>query len=217
MFGGEPELRAKRKAISLLTDEVRKVTEATRALSISFEKFFEKDINGMKEALSTIENIKEEVQAYRRSLARELINLGGMVLNREDFLRSAYNAEGVMDYIHATAFRLLYVDPNILLDSWITENVKEMVSLTFDMVQKLNDMIRAITLNPTKVIEVGTEIEKLEAEVDVRYRRLSFELAERINDVHMLILILEVIDRVENVADSCLETADSFTILSLSM
>ena len=98
MFSGESESQARRRTLSVLLDESRKVLEASRELSSVFEAVVKNDPKSIESSINKIGEAEDEVEGYRRALTRELAEVGSLLMNREDLLKTAYEIEEIAGY-----------------------------------------------------------------------------------------------------------------------
>ncbi len=78
-------------------------------------------------------------------------------------------------------------------------------------------MARALSINPASVIELAQEVQKLERQIDVRYRAIIIKVLNEMAVTKDILLLKDVVEGVEGMADKCQEASDSITILALSM
>jgi len=217
MYEGESELRAKRKTLSLLTDESRKVVEGVRILLNAYNEFLKDNKEGVASYIEEAKRVEDEVERYRRSLIRELMSMGSIIMNREDVLRSAYSIEDVVDYVYAITFRLGQLDTKIFKKLNVEKELEELILMAIDCAQKMSEVVRMLTINPQKVPDLAVEVENLEKEIDMKYRTLSMKLPPSLSNKAGVFLALDIIDRVENLSDECLRATDAVTILALGI
>jgi len=217
MYEGEAELRAKRKTLSLLTDESRKVVEGVRIILNAYNQLLNEDKEGINSSIEEAKKVEDDVERYRRSLIKELMSMGNIVMNREDVLRAAYSIEEIVDYVYSITFRLGQVDPKLFKKFVIAKEVEELILMAIDIVQKMSEVVRMLTINPQKVPDVATEVENIEKEIDIKYRTLSMRLPPTISNAPGGFLILDLLDRIEILSDVCLKATDAVTILALGI
>jgi len=68
-----------------------------------------------------------------------------------------------------------------------------------------------------KTIELAQETQKIEREIDIKYRKMSITALNEISDTKELLLMKDVIEAIEEMADKCQEVSDSFILLALSL
>jgi predicted phosphate transport protein (TIGR00153 family) len=217
MYSGELEVQAKRKALAVLQDEFNRILNSARelsALTISLVRGNVKDIQASLERMRTAE---EEVENLRRKITREVAEIGSLMVYREDVLRAAYLMDDIAGYISGVAFRLANMKITSLRKGKFDEDLEQLIGMVVDAIFKLNEMARALSINPGSTIELAQDVEKLERKVDARYRAVIIKALSEISVTKDLLLLKDAIEGIEGMADKCQETSDSLTILALSM
>jgi len=217
MYSGELEVQAKRKALAVLQDEFNRILNSARelsALTISLIRGNVKDIHASLERMRTAE---EEVENLRRKITREVAEIGSLMVYREDVLRAAYLMDDIAGYISGVAFRLANMKITSLRKGKFDEDLEQLIGMVVEAIFKLNEMARALSINPGSTIELAQDVEKLERQVDARYRAIIIKALSEISVTKDLLLLKDAVEGVEGMADKCQETSDSLTILALSM
>jgi len=217
MYSGELEVQAKRKAIAILQDEVNRILNAARDLSSLPALLVKKDKSEIKTVMDGILGIEDEVENLRRKITREVADVGGLIMNRENLLHTAYTMDEIAGYINGIAFKLSNIKPSTLKNSKFDKDITVLISLVVDEVYKLNEIVRSLNTNASSAIDLVPEVQKIEREIDVKYREMTIKALNEISNTKELILIKDVIENIEEMADKCLEVSDSFVLLALSI
>ena len=217
MYSGELEVQAKRKAIAVLQDEINRILNASRALSTLPGMIVKKDKTGIKETLEQISTIEEEVENLRRKITRDVADVGGLIMNRENLLNTAYTMDEIAGYITGIYFKLSNVKVSTLKNEKLEHELTELIELVVDEIYKLNQIIRTLSTDTAKSIELAQETQKIEREIDTKYRILSIKSMNKISDTKELLLVKDIIEGIEEMADKCQEVSDSFILLALSL
>ena len=217
MYSGELEVQAKRKAIAVLQDEINRILNASRELATLTESLMKKDKKGIKNTLEQISTIEEEVENLRRKITREVADVGGLIMNRENLLNTAYTMDEIAGYITGIAFKLSNVKISTLKNSKLDKDISELISLVVDEVYKLNEIIRSLNTNTANAIELAQETQTIEREIDIKYRDATIKLLDQVKDPKELLLIKDVIEGIEEMSDKCQRVSDSFILLALSL
>jgi predicted phosphate transport protein (TIGR00153 family) len=217
MYSGELEVQAKRKAIAVLQDEINRILNASRELATLTESLMKKDKKGIKNTLEQISTIEEEVENLRRKITREVADVGGLIMNRENLLNTAYTMDEIAGYITGIAFKLSNVKITTLKSSKLDKDISELISLVVDEVYKLNEIIRSLNTNTANAIELAQETQTIEREIDIKYRDATIKLLNEVKDPKELLLIKDVIEGIEEMSDKCQRVSDSFILLALSL
>jgi len=217
MYSGELEVQAKRKALAVLQDEINRILNAGRVLSTLPNMLVKKDKSGIKTALEQIDAIEAEVENLRRKITRDVADVGGLILNRDNILNTAYTMDEIGGYITGISFKLANIKVSTMKTSHLDKDLTELIELVVDQIYKLNEIIRSLNVDSGKSIELAQETQKIERDIDTKYRVMTITVLNEITDTKELLLMKDVIELIEEMADKCQEVADSFILLALSL
>ena len=217
MYSGELEVQAKRKALAVLQDEINRILNASRVLSTVPKLMVNKDKTGIKTALQEISSIEAEVENLRRKITRDVADVGGLILNRDNILNTAYTMDEIGGYITGISFKLSSIKVSTIKTSNLDKDLTELIELVVDEIYKLNEIIRSLNIDAGKAIELAQETQKIERDIDNKYRMMSITALNEISDTKELLLMKDVIEAIEEMADKCQEVSDSFILLALSL
>ncbi len=217
MYSGELEVQAKRKAVAVLQDEINRILNVARELVTLPEMVVKKDKAGIKKTLAQISTIEDEVENLRRKITREVADVGGLIMNRENLLNTAYTMDEIAGYITGIAFKLSNIKAATLKSSKIDKEITKLIELVVDQIYKLNEIIRSLNTNAANAIEIAQETQTLEREIDLKYRQATIVLLSEVTNTKELLLIKDVIEGIEEMADKCQHVSDSFIMLALSL
>jgi len=217
MYSGELEVQAKRKALAVLHDEINRILNSARELSALSASLIRGDVKDIQASLERMRNAEEEVENLRRKITREVAEIGSLMVYREDVLRTAYLMDDIAGYISGVSFRLANMKITSLKKGKFDEDLKQLIGMVVDAIFKLNEMARALSINPGSTIEIAQDVQKLERQVDARYRSIIIKALNEISVTKDLLLFKDAIEGIEGMADKCQEASDSLTILALSM
>jgi len=217
MYSGELEIQAKRKALAILQDEINRILNASRVLSTLPKMLVNKDKTGIKTALEQISSIEEEVENLRRKITRDVADVGGLILNRENILNTAYTMDEISGYITGIAFKLSNIKVSTIKTSHLEKDLTDLIELVVDEIYKLNEVIRSLNVDSSKSIELAQETQKIERDIDTKYRIMSITALNEITETKELLLMKDIIEGIEEMADKCQEVSDSFILLALSL
>jgi predicted phosphate transport protein (TIGR00153 family) len=215
MYSGEIEVQAKRKALAVLQDESSKLVNAARSLLNAYTMMLNEDNKGVHSSMERIKGIEEEIESLRRKITMDVYEIGSLMVNREELLRTIYLMDEIAGYMSGIAFRLSVLRANIF--NGIDKDVQSLLDLLLDEIFKLNEMARALSVNPMVVIEMSPTVQRLEKQIDEKYRALVVKGLNNFTDSRDLILLKDVLDGIEGIADKCLDASDHMIILALNM
>lgn len=209
------EVQAKRKALAVLLDEINKIINSASELSNLTVSLINEENDDIKTSLERIRATEDEVENIRK-IIREVAEIGRLMGYREDVLRSAYIIDDIVDYISGIAFRLSNMNISLLKKSNYDKDIKTLIDKVVESIFKLNEMARALSINPVNTIELA-QVQKLEREVNAKYRNMIIKAFKETEHTEELLLLKDTVEGIEGMADKCQEASDSFTILALSL
>ncbi len=193
-------------------DESRKSVDAVRELA--------KIMSGEGDPTDTYGRLQEialDVKGNRRALTRSLIELGEMVINKEDIMRVAYQIENLTDMMEGTGFRVKEFKEKGLEKALGDPDLTSLLEKDVEMVIKANEMVRMLQLNPEKVSEMLPNIEALEKDVDSLYRQTLIKIYDSVKDAKLFVVLKDIIERLDAIADMSLSIADNIIIVSMGI
>ena len=217
MYNGELEVQAKRKALAVLHDEITHILNAARDLSSLSDSIIKGTNKETELSLVRMKNAGEEVENLRRKMTREISDTGSLMVYREDVLRTAYIIDDIAGYITGIAFRLANIKIATLKKGKFDEDISELINMVVEAIFKLNEMARALSINPSSTIELAQEVQNIERKVDNSYRKVVIKALNEIPNTKDLLLVKDAVEGIEGMADRCHAASDSLTILALSM
>ena len=217
MYNGELEVQAKRKTLAVLHDEITHILNAARDLSSLTDSIIKGANNQTELSLDRMKNAGEEVENLRRKMTREISDTGSLMVYREDVLRTAYIIDDIAGYITGIAFRLSNIKISTLKKGKFDEDIGELINMVVEAIFKLNEMARALSINPSSTIELAQEVQNIERKVDNSYRKVVIKALNEIPNTKDLLLVKDAVEGIEGMADRCQAASDSLTILALSM
>lgn len=217
MYSGEMEVQAKRKALAVLHEEITGISNAARDLSSLTESIISGGDKNLQSSLLSIRSSEEVVENRRRKMTRAVSEIGSLMVYREDVLRTAYIVDDIAGYINGIAFRLYNIKISSIKKGKFDHDLKELINMVVEAIFKINEMARALSMNPQSTIEIAQEVQVLEQKVDEAYREIIIKALNEIPNVKDLLLFKDVVEGIEGMADKCQAASDSLTILALSM
>jgi predicted phosphate transport protein (TIGR00153 family) len=217
MYSGELELQAKRKALAVLYDEINRILNSARDLSTLFVSIIKGNEKEVHLCLERMASAEVDIENLRRKITLEVAEIGSLMVSREDVLRTAYIVDDIAGFVNGIAFRLSNIKPSSLKKGKLDEDVVHLVEMVVDAIFKLNEMARALSINPESTVEIGQEVQKLERQIDAKYRAITIKVLNEIAVTKDILLLKDAVEGLEGMADKCQEASDSLTILALSM
>lgn len=120
-------------------------------------------------------------------------------------------------YISGIAFRLSQMKFSVVKKAGLADELRDLIDMSVESVQRLNEVVRALAINPIHSIDLSNSVQKLERQVDDKYRSLTSKIMTEVDSVKELLLLKDIIQGIEDLVDNCLKATDSITILALGL
>jgi len=214
----EAEHRAKRRALRLCQDHLRKVMNVYRKAMQLIDAFADEDHDLMDGLYKEVLELSSEVDDSKRMVVQELVEIGAILLNREDFLRFTDLISEISDFCKGIAFRVLQLS----VRGWsVPEDLKKEVSnlanAVFDTFAKLRDAFLMLNYGSPKVLEKAKDVEVEERRVDNMYRELEMGVLSSDMRIPTLLLIRDIIQLLEDTADKIEDATDAVRMLAFAI
>jgi predicted phosphate transport protein (TIGR00153 family) len=218
VFPVETEERVKRKALDVSRDHLREVVDISRKISQLVSVFASGDKKTAQELFLDVKKAQNSVDAARRNVARELAEIGAILMSREDFLRFTNLTSDIADYCEGIGFRLL----QIMERGWnvpqrIKDDLVKLSDAVFDTVSKLRETVMTLNYGTAKALEKAREVDTAERVVDDVYRQLEVDIIDSKMDLPPMFLLLTVVQNLEDAADKAKDASDAARILALTI
>jgi uncharacterized protein len=217
LSGNEGETQARRRTVVVLQDEMRRVLDATRVLLDEYSALTKGDKTQVGSSMQKVKQAEQDVVTLRSALIRELSQVGTLLVNREDVLRAAFSVEDIFGHINGVAFKMSQLPRSSARNKKYKEAVTELLGLLVDGISKLNESVRALSINPEQSIQMSAMVQQTESSIDSKYRESVAMVMKTATNVKELILVKEFLEAMENCADAMLDAANASTILALGL
>ena len=217
MSGPENEIQARRRTVVVLQDEMRRVLDATRVLVDEYQSLIKGDKIQIASALVKVRKAEEDVVTLRSALIRELSQVGTLLVNREDMLRAAFSVEDIFGHINGVAFKMSQLSRRSARNKKYRDAITDLLGLLIDGISKLNDSVRALSVNSDQSMQMAAQVKQIESSIDSKYRSYVALTMKSASNIKELIIVKEVLESIEDCADAMLRAADASTILALGL
>lgn len=218
VFPVETEQRVKRQALNVSRDHLRAVVDISRKISQMVNIFVGGDKKSAQEMFTELKNARNEVDATRRIVSRELAEIGAILMNREDFLRFTNLTSEIADYCEGIAFRLIQImERGWDVPAQIKEDLVKLSDAVFDTISKLRETVMTLNYGASKTLEKSIEVDDAERRVDDIYRQMEVDVIDSKMDLPPMFLLLNVVQHLEDAADKAKDASDAARILALTI
>jgi len=216
VFPIESEDRTLRNLLMLCQDNARLVVEAYRKSLILFDYMTKGRPVGTANPITDIQKIIDDSYKVKASTVKELSEIGGILVSRDDFLRLSSSFSGQMDSIEVITMRLTEVKArNWKLSKTQAEGMGAMADLGFDALTKLRDSIMSLGFNSEKATSFAKDIDEIEKKLDLLYIKVDLDIVTGKGDLPSILIIRDVARELERLGDKVHEASDLVRILAL--
>ena len=199
----------------LCQDEVRLLVEGFRKiLAISENLINDKPVSPSNS--EELKKIHEETGDIKNTLIKELNDIGGVILNREDFYRLISTFADIMDHINAIGIRFLEMHKR----EWkippsATTGMREISDIAFDSLIKLREAIMSLGFNSEKSIEFTHEIDEIEKRLDSSYVKVEMDVITSGVEFPVILVLKDIILQIESMVDTVRDASDLIRIIAM--
>ena len=210
---------AKRRKSKVLEMADRQMTLAIDTV-VELEKAINAALNGNKkealESFNRLSSAEHEIDELRRIVFEELTRGSLLSKDREDIMHLVKRLDQMADHVKdASRAVILLLETEVPKEMWrqFAETANDLVYCA----KTLLEAIEKVGTNPEKAMELAKKIDEIEGQVDEKYLK-SKELLLKYSketDAATLLLLKDLIEEMEHVADACDDTADYVRILTV--
>jgi uncharacterized protein Yka (UPF0111/DUF47 family) len=215
VFPIESEDRTMRNLLMLCQDNARLIVEAFRKILAITDALVKKE--GV--AISYIDDIKaimKETSDIKGTLIRELHEIGGVIVSREDFFRLISSFGDMMDHINSIGQRLAALEERgWTIPDGVAEQLTEVADLAFDSLLKFREAIMSLGFNSEKSIGFTREIDEIEREVDTLHVKVELDIMTSDAGVATIIMLKDTVNQIEELVDTVRDASDLIRIIAL--
>lgn len=216
VFPTETEATVRRRILQICQEYARLIVDIVREL---FQIIDEASMDKMSKARihnGNLYSLLEESREVKLRLFDEISSVGTLLLNREAFLRLIFELERITDNAEATAYRLKYIiDGKIKADKAYLKDLANFSAKVLDETARVRDIIMALMFNPEKALELSGIVENHEKEIDVSHRELDLKLLTSVRNVSVLLLLRDIVDRIEAISDVGVDVVELIRMLAI--
>ncbi|MFQ6075573.1 MAG: DUF47 domain-containing protein [Candidatus Bathyarchaeia archaeon] len=218
-FPRETEEQIRRMVLDICQDHIRKILESIREVTLMMDNFAnEPNYDAMEEHLDNVRRLKNEAADYKRRLLHELAETGMLLLSREDILRLIVQVDEIADFCEGVAFRVHHMTKRkIAVDDDIRGGLFSLTKNVLKTVTNLREAILSLTYSRTMSTVLGKEVEAAGYAVDELYRDVGMKIIDSKMDFGTVLLLRDVAELLENIADRAEDAIDSTRIIAIGL
>ncbi len=170
-----------------------------------------------KSSFEKLSAIEHEIDELRRMIFEELTRGSLRSKDREDIMHLVKRLDQMADHVKdASRAVVVLLEAVVPKNMWkqFSDTAKELVICA----TTLRKAIEQLGVNPEKAMDLAKQIDKIEGKVDEHYLISKAMLLQysKETDAATILLLKDLIEEMEHVADACDDTADYVRILTVS-
>jgi len=196
-----------------MTLAIDTVTELEKAMIAASEK----DTAEVRKSINRLFAVETEIDELRRAVFEEATRGSMPPKAREDIMHLVKRLDVMADHVKDSGRSLmLLAEVDMPKDVW-----NELVEIAKALVEEsttLRKSIEKLGTAPNEARELAKKVDEIEAQIDEHYletKRMLLKQAGEM-DAATLLILKDLLESLEDVADSCDDTADYVRILTIS-
>jgi len=203
------------KALKLMEKHLANVVSAVEDLVRALEAALRGDEEDMAACVKRVDEAEMEADRLRRAIMDELASEVVPVVGREDLMHRVKRMDMIADWSRE-ATRILEAIPLAEVPREVLEECLKMAEGAKECAYAVRRAIDRLLTKPDEALKEADRVERLEEQVDVLYkeaRTVFANLKPGCPSVPVLILLRDLMDAIENVADWCENTCDQVRVI----
>ena len=215
VYPDEKKERTMRNLLMLCQDNARLIVEAFRKILAITDALVKKE--GIAAGyIDDIQSIMKESSDIKATLIKELHEIGGVLINREDFFRLISSFGDIMDHIHSVGQRLSEMEKRgWIIPDGVAEQLTSVADLAFDSLLKLREAMMSLGFNSEKSIGFTREIDEIERQVDTLHVKVEMDIIDSGAGIATIIMLKDTVNQIEELVDTVREASDLIRIIAL--
>lgn len=211
------EKRRKGKVLDLAYRQMTIALDTVNDLEDAVRAVYEGDKEKAQKTITRLFGIEEEIDDLRRTVFEELTKGSLPSAEREDIMSLVKSLDKMADNVKDSARNVLVlVDVNVPREIW--KAYHEMASGIVQIAAVLGESLKNLLEDPPKARIMSEKVEDEENKVDKKFleiKSLLIKHGEKVNPAALL-LLKDLLDSMEEAADSCADTGDYIRVLTVS-
>ena len=208
-----------KKILEICGEHMKKVVDTVTGLKNTLEGFLEKDRKKQGAGFKAVFNAERAADELKRKILEELSVGIFHPIHRDEIIRLTMTADEVAANAKAAARKFGMIDPEKIPPK-LGEILKKFADELVSAAEAMQKSFLSLTKDRREAIELSHEVEKYEEMVDdLRADELMPELMKwykRVKDIGLSLLLKELTDNMENVADFCEDVSDIIRVIAVS-
>ena len=215
-FPLEAEATIRRRMLNICQDHARSVVDVVRELTLMIDSIADDKPKKAKEHYENMVKLLESGTKLKNNLLEEVASVGSLLISREGFLRLIFEVERIADYAEAVGYRLeSMMEGKWKIDHKFIRSISELMSMVLDEITKVRETMISLGFNPDRAIEASKAVEDAEKKIDLKHRSIDMEVLSSKLPIQAILILRDVLDRLEDIADTGVNVIDMIRVLAI--
>jgi uncharacterized protein Yka (UPF0111/DUF47 family) len=202
--------------LNICQDHARAVVDVVRELTLMIDNIAEEKHRKAREHYENMLKLLQLAKKLKTNLLEEVASVGSLLISREGFLRLIFELERIADYAEAVGYRLeSMMEGKWKIEHRFMKSISELMSMVLDEITKVRETMISLSFNPERAIEAAKAVEEAENKIDLKHRDIDLEVLSSKLSVQAMLLLRDVLDRLENIADTGVNVIDMIRVLAI--
>jgi len=205
------------KALDLMEKHLANAVSAVEDLERSIKAALNGDVEDMLRCIKRVAEAEKEADRLRRAIMDELASEVISPVGREDLMHLVKRVDMIADWSRE-ATRILEAVPLKETPREVLEECLKMAHGARECAYAVRRAVNRLLERPEEALKEADVVERLEERVDELYmeaRKVFARLAPECPSTPVLILLRDLMEAIENVADWCENSCDQIRVISV--
>jgi uncharacterized protein Yka (UPF0111/DUF47 family) len=205
-----------RRLIMLTQENTRLTVEVFREALQIFDAVINTKEDDIEKRLSEFKKLINEADQVKLTFIREIQKIGGLLVNREDFIRLISILNDIIDHLEAITLRFAKIrDTNWDIPQNISVNLSKMADLSFQAIKEFRDAIMSLGFDSQKATNFIQQVSETEKTLDMLYVDVDYDIITCSDDLSMVLMLRDVASLFESLVDYIQTASDLVLIIGI--
>ncbi|MEM3737626.1 MAG: DUF47 family protein [Candidatus Bathyarchaeia archaeon] len=210
--------QTRRRLLEVCQEHMRKVLETFREVCLMISAYGDRNDPLVVQHYKNVSKCEEEASEIKKTLMREVAEVGMVLLSREDFIRLSSETNTIADYCGGISFRLMELsNRKWYVSNDVAKDIGSLAEASLNCVGRLRETILSLIYGGEKTLEVAKNVESAERIVDDIYRKVDLKIITSKMELPLILMLRDVANFLEEIADMSETANDTAKILAITL
>ncbi len=210
--------QTRRRLLEVCQEHMRKVLDTLREVCLMIAAYSEGNHTLVVQHYNNIAKNEDDVSEMKKTLMREVAEVGMVLLSREDFLRLSSEISTIADYCGGISYRLMELsNRKWRVSSEITKDIGSLAEAALNCVTRLRETVLSLSYGGNKTLEIARNVESAERTVDSIYRKVDLNIMTSELKLPVILMLRDIANFLEEIADVSENANDTAKILAITL